>query len=99
MFATPLTSIPASRCYDTYYNICRPGFLSGVEVLANDMSQRKRESVIKVILSALAANKPKKVCASYIALGQISSSYLYLFLNMSYFPLFNHYCSNVIIFN
>ncbi|VDM33708.1 unnamed protein product [Hydatigera taeniaeformis] len=37
-----------------------PGFLGDVEVLANDMSQRKRESVIKIILTALATKKPKK---------------------------------------
>ncbi|EUB64351.1 Dynein light chain 1 cytoplasmic [Echinococcus granulosus] len=37
-----------------------PGFLGDVEVLANDMSQRKRESVIKIILTTLATKKPKK---------------------------------------
>eukprot|EP00108_Taenia_solium_P008090 TsM_000566800 transcript=TsM_000566800 gene=TsM_000566800 len=47
-------------CNALHWYPSESGFLADVEVLANDMSQRKRESVIKIILTALASKKPKK---------------------------------------
>ncbi|VDD80425.1 unnamed protein product [Mesocestoides corti] len=45
----------ALNCYPN-----QPKYLEDIEVLANDMSQRKRESVIKIMLGAFSSRKPKK---------------------------------------
>nr|CDS34758.1 tegumental antigen [Hymenolepis microstoma]CDS34772.1 tegumental antigen [Hymenolepis microstoma] len=47
-------------CNALHFFPSEQGFLGDVDVLSSDMSQRKRESVIKIILSTLALRKPKK---------------------------------------
>ncbi|KAM3172781.1 hypothetical protein ACTXT7_013845 [Hymenolepis weldensis] len=47
-------------CNALHFFPSESGFLGDVEFISSDMSQRKRESVTKIILATLAMKKPKK---------------------------------------